>query len=418
MMHIERRLSGQAAAVWTASGPGTVVPGAGSGVMSICARCHERLSGGNGAPGEALSRLRIIGRDSSDCYICKGVFSLLDAAAMLPVEELKSWEYSTFWTGSRLEFGMVAREEEVAALMGVEVSHPIKVQINRELGLRIASLTGKEGRIDSPDMLIIVDLPFMTYLLEPSSIFIYGRYRKYVRGIPQTKWPCRKCHGKGCTYCGGKGRMYDTSVEEIIAAPVMRETGGSSHYFHGMGREDIDAVMLGDGRPFILEISRPRRRFLDLDALTAAINAESKPRVEVSSLRYSSKKEVAGLKAAAPSKSYVIRFQILGKINKERLTDVLSDFSGKMLAQRTPLRVVHRRADVVRERRVIDCRLIEFDGDKATVQVTAQSGTYIKEFVTGDDGRTVPNISGALNLECRVVSLDVLEVSTGDGEQW
>ncbi|MBX8642636.1 MAG: tRNA pseudouridine(54/55) synthase Pus10 [Thermoplasmata archaeon] len=387
-------------------------------ILSICERCFDRLTGGSALPGQAFNRLNIIGRDSGGCYICRGVFNSLDAAALLPVEELKNWEYSTFWAGSRLEFGMLAREEEVAALMDVEISHSIKVEINRELGLRIASITGREGKISSPDMLIIVDLPFMTYLLEPSSIFIYGRYRKYVRGIPQTKWPCRKCHGKGCSHCGGLGKMYETSVEEIIAAPVIRETGGSSHYFHGMGREDIDAVMLGEGRPFILEISRPRRRYLDLESLEATINAESKPRVEVSALRYSSKTEVVGLKAATPSKSYVVRFRILGKINKEKLVDLISEFSGKMIAQRTPLRVVHRRADVVRERRLIDCRLLEFDGDEATVQVTAQSGTYIKEFVTGDEGRTVPNISGALGLECRIVSLDVLEVSTGAGEQW
>ena len=48
--------------------------------------------------------------------------------------------------------------------------------------------------------------------------------------------------------------MYPTSVEEVLAAEVMKESGGSDHALHGMGREDVDARMLGRGRPFILEI--------------------------------------------------------------------------------------------------------------------------------------------------------------------
>src|SRR5207247_6190230 len=67
--------------------------------------------------------------------------------------------------------------------------------------------------------------------------------------------------------------MYPTSVEEVIANEVLRESGGTGHALHGMGREDVDARMLGRGRPFIIEIKEPRRRHFDLGGAIAGINA-------------------------------------------------------------------------------------------------------------------------------------------------
>jgi len=39
-----------------------------------------------------------------------------------------------------------------------------------------------------------------------------------------------------------------------------------------------------------------------------------------------------------------------------------------------------------------------------------QAGTYIKEFVHGDFGRTVPSLGNLLKTECDILQLDVLAV--------
>lgn len=39
-----------------------------------------------------------------------------------------------------------------------------------------------------------------------------------------------------------------------------------------------------------------------------------------------------------------------------------------------------------------------------------QSGTYVKEFVSGDGGRTRPNFSERLGIPCKVDLLDVQDV--------
>src|SRR5207245_6552786 len=128
------------------------------------------------------------------------------------------------------------------------------------------------------------------------------RDRKLAGGRPQTRGPRRRCMGKGCARCGGTRKMYPTSVEEVIAAEVMRETGGTGHALHGMGREDVDARMLGRGRPFILEVKEPRRRRVDRVAAVDRINASGI--VEVDGLMPSDGRAVVALKEDRAAKSY------------------------------------------------------------------------------------------------------------------
>ena len=83
---------------------------------------------------------------------------------------------------------------------------------------------------------------------------------KYSREIPQTKWFCRICRGKGCRKCNYTGTLYEQSIEELIAKYFLEETKASDESFHGAGREDIDVRMLGNGRPFVLEVKDPAKR--------------------------------------------------------------------------------------------------------------------------------------------------------------
>ena len=112
---------------------------------------------------------------------------------------------------------------------------------------------------EKQDIVINVDLrkePKVRIQINP--LFIEGKYNKLVRGIPQTKWPCGKCKGKGCEECNFTGKQYRESVEELLSEPILEATNGWQAKFHGAGREDIDVLMLGSGRPFVLEIKEPK----------------------------------------------------------------------------------------------------------------------------------------------------------------
>ena len=228
------------------------------------------------------------------------------------------------------------------------------------------------------------------------------------REIPQTKWPCRMCKGKGCPRCHGTGKMYQTSVQEIIGDIALEMADGDEHFFHGMGREDIDACMLGTGRPFILEISHPRVRDIDLDELERKANESTL--AQYRDLRFVPRKYVKEYKEAEADKLYRARVKAEGKVNKQQVVDATISFENVHLAQRTPQRVEHRRADLVRDRVVYWVKAENIGEDTFDLILKTQSGTYVKEFVSGDEGRTEPNFSEKLGIQCRVELLDVLEI--------
>ena len=94
---------------------------------------------------------------------------------------------------------------------------------------------------------------------------------------------------------------------------------------------------------------------------------------------------------------------------------IIEKLEGVNLAQRTPERVAHRRADLVRRRKVIETRgaAVQID-DSGSISVEftlrCESGTYVKETVHGDDGRTQPSIASLIKAKCTVEWLDVGDI--------
>jgi len=387
----------------------------------LCPRCLGRLFAkvgkgvSNSERGAAVADvLEYIPTAPADCAICKGVFDSLDRFRDRVIREMEPWEHSSFLIGSRFDPAVVEAEEGLWAAMRTDKHEPIKMEFNRELGKAVALATGKEPNFEHPDITALLDTTYETVDLQIAAVFIRGNYRKLVRGIPQTRWPCKACMGKGCQRCGGTGKMYQTSVEEIIAARLMPQANASAHFFHGMGREDIDARMLGDGRPFILELRDPRRRTLDLQKAEAEINGSGEG-VEVSGLRLVVSTEVAEIKNERTDKVYRVFVKFDADVAEEKLNEVVSALRGSRIVQQTPTRVVHRRADMARHRVVRDMRVESRDGRGAVLLVTAETGTYIKELVTGDGGRTQPNLSELLNVRCAVEALDVIAIGVEKG---
>ena len=65
---------------------------------------------------------------------------------------------------------------------------------------------------------------------------------------------------------------------------------------------------------------------------------------------------------------------------------------------------------MVREKHIYNCIVESVKGTIAILSLEAESGTYIKELVTGDDGRTKPNITEIIGGSCEVIELDVMEI--------
>jgi len=387
----------------------------------LCPECFGRLLGrvGHGLsnPERAarlLEKLQApLPARGSPCSACSDLFARLDVWVERGLRSVEGFEWHRFTCGSRWEPEMLAREENLWLQLGTEWGESLRSAFNREWGKALEARTGASGGPDRPDIVFLADLAVGR--VEPTILPLYvrGRYRKLDRTIPQTHWPCRRCQGRGCDTCGGTGKTCPTSVEELVGAPLLAAAAASETRFHGMGREDIDARMLGRGRPFVLELVRPHRRALDLAALAPEVARSSEGRVEVDALRPAEATDVVHVKEAAPEKSY--RVGVVGPVPVAKVNEALEVATGRAIAQRTPTRVAHRRSDRVRVRRIVSARVVESAEAGFTLEIRTEAGTYVKEWVEGDGGRTEPNLAGLVGVPLKVGFLDVLDVHDTEG---
>lgn len=347
---------------------------------------------------------------TEQCWLCEGITDEFDVFLSLIKDAVKEYEFSSFVIGTHMHESFFKREQFLVELFKIDSAKTLKQSINEYLGMNLESTDGLTVDFEHPDIMIILDTTFNVVTLQIKPLYIYGRYNKYERGLPQTKWFCRRCRGKGCRYCTYSGKLYTENVEEIISQRFLSVSGGSDALFHGCGREDIDVRCLGNGRPFVLEIKNPKKRSLNLQEISKYVNQKQKERIAVRGLRIANVSEIALLKAAEYPKTYRVWISTEHQISKEKLIKVATTVGGQTLEQFTPQRVAQRRANKIRCRKIFACVVESVEINRAIIRITAQSGTYIKEFITGDNGRTKPNISDLLNEPCSVDALDVIEI--------
>ena len=434
------------------------------------------------------------------CPLCENLFEEAPLLAELIKEAIGERECSRLQIGARIPKDQTEAEDHLRKRFGAGGSAPLKSSLVEEVARQLNELgAGQNLVIDKPEILALIDVLTLTVELDIRSHYFYGRYRKLERGIPQTKWPCRSCKGRGCERCDYTGLQYKSSVQGLIGDPLLELFGSKEHAFHGMGREDIDVRCMGRGRPFVMEMKKPVKREIDANIIMEAINSSANGSIEVSDIRPSNRSEVVRVKDTPAEKSYTIRYKIeaitesefdsltqvmdIPSNNQERnrrrknhhrrkkpepepepeidysalkkselvemcvekglaksgtkdvlierlssfkeptlplpdqdyVMEIMTKLQGCTLAQRTPERVAHRRADKIRKRKVLETSnpSVEIDEDGnmiAEFSLRCESGTYVKETVHGDGGRTQPSIASLVKAKCTVEWLDVADI--------
>ena len=208
-----------------------------------------------------------------------------------------------------------------------------------------------------------------------------------------------------------------TSVQEEIERALLPAMRADSLRFITAGREDLDVRMLGGGRPFVCEVLNARAEAPGagvLAAVEAAVNGAGSG-VGVRRLALVGKAALAAIKEgeAAKQKSYEALCELPVPVTPAALA-ALTGTRELLLKQTTPTRVERRRAMLVRERTVHEMEATAVEGEPhlLTLRLRTQAGLYIKEFVHGDGGRTVPSLADVLGLgePAKILSLDVLQV--------
>lgn len=362
---------------------------------------------------EKISEELNINQDDADCVICGNIFDRINNGLFNKIYnkiEHLGVEFDTFLVGTSLDKAIKQKDDEISDSLDVVVE-PIKKELNRIIGREIENNSNKEVSFEKQDIVINVDIRKKTKVrLQINPLFIEGKYNKYLRGIPQTKWPCTKCKGRGCDECNGTGKQYPESVEELLSERILEVTRGYEAKFHGAGREDIDVLMLGSGRPFVLEIKEPKIRKINLKELEEEINKSAEGKTAYHGLKFVERNRKAEIKVSSPDtyKVYKALVKCDEPYDKSKLKDLekLDEIN-----QQTPIRVLRRRADKVRIKHVKELKSEVIDDYTFEITIKTEGGLYIKELISGDEGRSKPNVSEILGVNAVCAQLDVVEVS-------
>lgn len=321
---------------------------------------------------------------------------------------------------AELQFDFADDEKELACLRTMcekEYSNRAKNHRKYHMGLvtrqgaekSLGSVTEKHFRANYPvppdKSLVALTSSVKLY---HNNIFVAGRYNKYSRHLPQTPW-----------IVDGEKRM-PSSVEELILNKIQAAFKFDGAKFSSSGREDVDVRTLGRGRPFMFEIANSRKTFFtpkELAAMQLEINQSSQD-IRVRDLQVVPKSSIKALKEGEDQKRKTYTALCVLPPNcctsVAKVKNTLENKGEVEVSQRTPIRVLHRRPDAIRKRTVHHMQ-IEPLQKKSSVKLfrltlSTQAGTYVKEFVHGDFGRTVPNLRQILGCDVDILALDVEEI--------
>ena len=273
----------------------------------------------------------------------------------------------------------------------------IKTIINEILNISL-----KEKLDNIFNLINISKYLIINYKLLPHPIYIKGNYIKLNREIGQTKYEKNGI------------KLSKTSIDEEIKNILYKyfNNNPNDFIFSSGGREDRDVRMLGNGRPFIYEIYNSKKKFdLNYEKINEEFNKISKF-VKIINLGECNKKYFSKLKSSEDEKmkNYEALIYSSKEINKNDIENI-EKIKDLKIKQITPLRVLHKRVLKEREKIIHKINIKNFINPHfLIIEILSSSGTYIKEFIHGDLGRTKPSLGNLLNSNCDILQLDVTNI--------
>ncbi|XP_017126481.1 putative tRNA pseudouridine synthase Pus10 [Drosophila elegans] len=240
--------------------------------------------------------------------------------------------------------------------------------------------------------------------LQGPLICVAGRYRKLSRELSHTPW-----------IMNGQ-RLMEDSIEEIIIRHVGPHFADKLDKitFMSSGREDVDVRCLGKGRPFVLEIPNALNSSLSKEQaykMEQAVDASGK--VSILNLQVVAREDLTQIKTGEEQKRKFYR--ALCALNEPVSVEVLKKLQIPQsfeIQQKTPIRVLHRRPLHTRPRTIysVKAKIQRGNSRALVIDIVTQAGTYIKELVHGEFGRTTPSLSSIVGKPIDIQALDVVGI--------
>ncbi len=368
--------------------------------LQECRDVLKKLALNSGEPFTTLYK-HLYGEEVSTekCIICDNLLSrkFFQELADMVVEEIRKYHATSFLVGVRVSRERLLRELMVAGETSLKYSESIKNEVKREVGKIVRDKYGVEPDFDKPDIVVIIDLECLGIETIVNPVLLYGRYWKKARNISHIIWVSRGV------------RQYPYSLEEFFNDSLKELYGAERIVLHASGREDVDVRMIGTGRPMVLEIKRPVYRLVSLDLVNEFLNSLE---IEAVIEKEGSRSLIEALKKelSRKQKIYKALVYVEESVSKSDLEKLVQVFKNATVKQLTPLRILRRKKEVLRIRKVYEIAIRSISNNLFEVLIKADGGLYIKELISGDNGRTEPSFSSVLGVKISCIELDVVGV--------
>jgi len=361
----------------------------------LCDNCLGRFFVGstNSSSGRRLGnkiRNSINFRIATKCYICKNLFSNIDHYVKMMQNVSTEYEFSTFAVGAILKQSIIERDDKLRSRFHLRGVDGIKTDVTKELGKKFIRKTKK--RIDHllPDITFTINFKTEQCNVKTKPVFLYGRYVKDKRGLPQKEESCRDCKGKGCIFCNNHGIVSFDSVEGRISKFLYEKFKTERIKFTWIGGEDKMSLVMGNGRPFFAKLLSPKKQKL---RLTKKSNLNEITIHDLRKIDYIPNGSI-------PFKSKTnILISTKNKISSNKL---------KKLKQLVDAAIQITDSNKQYKKTIYKLKYKKHSLQSFVVEIVADGGIPIKKFVNGFS--VIPNISSILDTDCFCENFDVDQI--------
>ena len=362
----------------------------------LCDNCLGRffISSTNLSSGKILGnkiRKSVNSRVVTKCYICKNLFSNMVHYAKTIHNASIGYEFSTFVVGAILKQSIIERDDKLRSKFHLRGVDGIKTAVTKELGAKFARKTKTSIDHLSPDITFTINFRSGQCNVKSRSIFLYGRYSKGKRGLPQKEESCQDCKGKGCIFCNNHGIVSFDSIEGKIAQFLYEKFETDQVKFTWIGGEDRASLVVGNGRPFFVKLLSPKKRNVRLAKKShlgeiMILGLRKIDHIPDGSTHFKSKVEIL---VATKNK---ISSKKLKKLKKLVAIPIEITDSNNKQHEKTIHRLNYKKNS----------------SQSFTIEIEADGGIPVKRFVDGS--KIIPSISNLLGTQCYCKKFDINQI--------
>ena len=337
-----------------------------------------------------LEREGIKAHAAKSCGLCNGLLGHLDSSANEIIQKLSEYEYETFLIGATIPQGVLDREDELRSRLKIKGKESVKSQITRMLTRKISKSTGKRADYSRPDITVLLSLSDGAISINPRSIWISARYTKLRRGISQRESDCKNCNGLGCAACNYLGKSGE-NIQSVATRFFCKKFEADSCNFIWLGSEDQNSLVEGSGRPFYVEVLRPKKR------LATKYRSKFKTRLSYKSADIKISKVERLEKRITEVPQFDVKC-VVHLIRKD--SDTPQELHAEEIQRNFQNTVVNVRLS--RKFRVVQRQIysisakITNEGQNAELLIECEGGIPLKKLITGQDNSVEPNLSNLL----------------------